>query len=110
MGVHCIDETWGVYLVIIENYVSSGLNDMVIPPVQSKSCMKVLRTVPGPSTIFRMENISHNFFRLARVRKQMGDVEQKRQVLGMLLLLLVLSHVKLVSTLTEAKPMTLISA
>jgi len=108
---YCVDKTWGAaYLIIIENCVSSGLNYMIIPPVQTKICMKVLRTVLAPTTIFCMENISHNSFRLACERKHMRDVEQSQQGFGMVSLFPVLDQVKLVSTLTEAKKTPLVSA
>jgi len=72
--------------------------------------MKVPWTTPAPTTIFPTENIFQNFIRLARERKQMSDVEQNRQGLGVFSLFLVLGHVKLISTLTEAKIMGLINA
>jgi len=106
----CIGRIRGAYLVIIKNRVSSGLNDMIIPPAQSKFCMKVPRTMLASTTIFRVENIYHNFVRLACKRKQMGNVEQNGQVVGMVSLAPVLSHVKLISTLTEAKIVAVISA
>jgi len=95
------------YLVIIESGVSSGLNDMIIPPIQSEICMKV--TSPVFITFWK-EDIFQNEFRHACERKQMGDVEQKRQGLGMVSLFLVLGHMELISTLTEAKIMGLIIA
>jgi len=49
-----------------------------------------------------MEDKFPNSFMLARARKHMGEVEQKRQLLGMFSLFLVVSHVKLISTLKVA--------
>jgi len=57
-----------------------------------------------------MKNISHKYIRLACERKHMGNVEQNRQVVGMGLPFPVTGHVKVISTLTEAKIMALISA
>ena len=71
--------------------------------------MKVPRTCPALSMTFGKEDISQKFFRLAGKRKHMGDVEQNQHVLGVLLLYLVLDHVKIISTLTGAKKMALIS-
>ena len=108
---HCIGGIQGAYLVIIENCISSGLNNMIIPPVQREICMKVPWIFPAlTSAIFRKEDRYQNVFRHACERKQMGDVEQNGQVFGMVSLAPVLSHVKLISTLTEAKIVAVISA
>jgi len=60
--------------------------------------------VPGSPAItcFWMEDIFPNSFILARARKHMGEVEQKRQLVGMVSLFLVVGHVKLISTLKVA--------
>jgi len=60
--------------------------------------------VPGclAITCFWIEDISPDSFMLARARKHMGEVEQKRQLLGMVSLFLVVGHVKLISTLKVA--------
>ena len=107
---HFIGETQGAYLIIIKNCISSGLYDMIIPPVQSEICVKVPWIFEAFGTIFWKEDMVQNVFRVACERKQMGNVEQNREVLRMVLLFLVLRHVKLISTLTEAKIMALISA
>jgi len=56
--------------------------------------------VPGTpaNTCFWMEDIFPNSFMLARARKHMGEVEQNRQLLGMVSLFLVVGHVKLISS------------
>ena len=105
----CIGGIRDAYLVIVEDCVSSGLHNMIIPPVQRKICMKVHRTVPS-TTISRMKNISHNFIRLACEREHMGNVEPSQQDVGMGFLFAILRHLKFVSTLTEAKIMALVSA
>jgi len=62
-----------------------------------------MKVIGSPAiTCFWMEDIFPNFFILARARKHMGEVEQKRQLLGMVSLFLVVGHVKLISTLKVA--------
>jgi len=60
--------------------------------------------VPGSLAItcFWIEDISHDSFILARARKHMGEVDQKRQLLGMVSLFHVVGHEKLISTVKVA--------
>jgi len=41
LAKHCGRRYWATYLVITENCISSRLNDVVVPPIQSPLLMKV---------------------------------------------------------------------